>query len=324
MKFLIITPARPSAKSGNRTTAERWAKILRNLNHTVRVKNYYENDICDALIALHAWRSADAIRKFRVKYPQLPLIVALTGTDLYKYLFSHRKTTLRSIEYANHLVVLHELAGLELPKKFRSKVHVIYQSAKTLRHSSKPNKNTFYVGVIGHLRVEKDSLRAAYAARYLPKNSRVRIHHFGKAHDEQWKIRAHREMKRNARYHWHGEVPHSIVEKFYRDADLMVLSSRMEGGANVISEACCAGLPVIASNISGSIGLLGKNYPGYFKPGNTKSLVGLLRRAETDPTFLKNLTTLCERTARRFTVQRETDAWKKLIKKLWLPKSAAK
>jgi len=55
----------------------------------------------------------------------------------------------------------------------------------------------------------------------------------------------------------------------------------MEGGANVISEAVVAGVPILASNISGSVGLLGRDYPGYFSVGNTDQLRELLLRAES-------------------------------------------
>ena len=38
------------------------------------------------MIALHAWGSSDSIRNFRERYPDRPLIVALSGTDIYYYL----------------------------------------------------------------------------------------------------------------------------------------------------------------------------------------------------------------------------------------------
>src|SRR5262249_6268440 len=39
-------------------------------------------------------------------------------------------------------------------------------------------------------------------------------------------------------------------------------------------------VPVLASRISGSVGLLGAKYPGYFPVGDTRALAGLLRQAE--------------------------------------------
>ena len=58
----------------------------------------------------------------------------------------------------------------------------------------------------------------------------------------------------------------------------MVLSSLSEGGANVISEAVAAGVPVLASRIDGSVGLL-DDYPGYFPVRDTAALARLLERS---------------------------------------------
>jgi glycosyltransferase involved in cell wall biosynthesis len=63
----------------------------------------------------------------------------------------------------------------------------------------------------------------------------------------------------------------------------------MEGGAHVVSEAIAAGVPVIASDIAGNVGLLGEDYPGYFPVGNEQALAALLLRAETDSNFLRSL-----------------------------------
>jgi glycosyltransferase involved in cell wall biosynthesis len=93
----------------------------------------------------------------------------------------------------------------------------------------------------------------------------------------------------------------------------MVLSSRSEGGANVISEALAAGVPVLASRIDGSVGLLGRDYPGYFPVGDTAALARLLARIETDAKFLRRLQRAIKRRAYLFRPAREKAAWKKLI-----------
>ena len=134
MKIILITPALPSSRAGNRVTAARWQSILTELGYKVTVKTS-SDDITqiskkyDAMLALHAWRSATAINYFKQHFPQKPLIVALTGTDLYKFIKSHPKPTLRSIKQADALITLHDLAYLAIPKSAHKKVHVIYQSA---------------------------------------------------------------------------------------------------------------------------------------------------------------------------------------------------
>lgn len=321
MKILLITPALPSSRAGNRVTAARWKTALTDLGHKVAVKASSDDvgKACeqnDAMLALHAWRSAKTINSFKTQFPGKPLIVALTGTDLYKFIHSHPKPTLRSIKQADALIALHDLAGLAIPKMYRKKITVIYQSADSIIRKTIHNKRYFDVCVIGHLREEKDPLRTAYAVRKLPQHSRIRVRQYGKAHTPAWEERANKEMQNNSRYTWYGEVPHWKINQLYATADLMVLSSKMEGGANVISEACVAGLPVIASNIDGSIGLLGKSYPGYYPYGNTALLREALIQAETNSLYLEKLTKACSEKAPLFTYKKEKNALKKLFNSL--------
>ncbi|HKQ90806.1 MAG TPA: glycosyltransferase [Blastocatellia bacterium] len=92
-------------------------------------------------------------------------------------------------------------------------------------------------------------------------------------------------------------------------------SSRLEGGANVISEAIVAGTPVIASRIAGNIGLLGEDYAGYFSTGDNRGLARLMARVESDSEFLAELKSHCERLKSRFSPERELAALKRLIRK---------
>ena len=99
-------------------------------------------------------------------------------------------------------------------------------------------------------------------------------------------------------------------------APLMVLSSIMEGGANVVSEALVAGVPVLASKIDGSVGLLGRDYPGYFPVGDTASLSALLHRAEPDVAFLTELHRQCAARASLFEPAREQQSWHDALREL--------
>ena len=316
MKISLITPAYKQSRGGNRTTAVRWARILRDLGHRVDIALDYDDAPADAMVALHAWRSAPSIARFRDLHPDRPLIVALTGTDIYRFIDSHKSVTLGSIALADRLVALHDLAGEAIPAKYRAKLHIVYQSALPLPRGRAPVSRHFDVCVIGHLRDEKDSLRTAYAARLLPKESRIRVSHLGRAHDQSWAEKARAEMARNRRYRWRGEVPGWAVRRAFASTRLMVLSSKMEGGANVISEAVVAGVPVIASRIPGSVGLLGADYPGYYPVGDAIALARVLRRAEVDAGFLASLARACKARAPLFTPKREVAAWRKLLESL--------
>jgi putative glycosyltransferase (TIGR04348 family) len=315
MNITLVTPAGQLSRSGNRTTAERWAMILRELGHEVRLALAYEGESADMLIALHAWRSAASVTHFRERNPHKPLVVGLAGTDIYRFLASDPETVIRSLELADVLVGLHEQVGDALPDRFREKVTVIYQSALALCRLP-PARRSFDLLVIGNLREEKDPLRAADAARLLPASSRVRVVHLGRAHDPSWAERATAEMKGNPRYVWRGEVAFCQVRQTLARARAMVLSSIMEGGANVISEAVVAGVPVLASKIAGSVGLLGPDYPGYFLVSDTYALARLMLRVEQDSEFLKELRRCCDARAPLFHPARERAAWQELLARL--------
>lgn len=313
MKIRLITPAGRQSRAGNRATATRWAGFLRQLGHRVDVTVDYRGEPADLMLALHAWRSSDAVRQFHTLYPDRPLIVALTGTDIYKFQFSDPQPTLQSMALADRLIALHERAADDVPEIYRDKLRVVLQSATAPTRRLLPVRNHFDVCVVGHLREEKDSLRAAYAVRALPRASRLRVIQVGKAHSPDWAAAAHAEMASNPRYCWRGEVTPGRVRQLMARARLMVMSSVMEGGANVVSEACIAGLPVIASAIPGNIGLLGDDYPGYYPALDTAALRALLLQAEADPDWLERLRQHCLSRSSLFTPEAEKLALRAVV-----------
>jgi glycosyltransferase involved in cell wall biosynthesis len=90
----------------------------------------------------------------------------------------------------------------------------------------------------------------------------------------------------------------------------------MEGSCNSMCEALMLGTPVIASRISGLIGTLGEDYPGYFTVQDERQLAHQLRRAETDPAFYEELRARCRDAARLLTPEGELKAWDDLLAEL--------
>lgn len=315
MRIQIISPAPAGSRSGNRITAERWAGILRRLGHRVGITQSYDSERCDLLIALHARRSAGAVARFRARNPVKPIVVALTGTDIYRDLPRNREAR-RSLRLTDRLVVLQPLALGEIPRRWRGKGRVIFQSAAKTPKRGRPAKSTFDVAVIGHMRRVKDPLRAARAARLLPRSSRIRVLQAGTALEPGMAARARAEQRRNPRYRWLGELSPGAARRLLARSRLLVLSSLLEGGANVISEAVVDGVPVLASRIQGNVGLLGAGYGGYFRVRDARGLARLLGRAETDTRFYAQLRKQCARLAPRFRPAREQAAWKKLLGEL--------
>lgn len=312
MKIVLITPAPPLTKLGNRNTAQRWASLLRQQGHRVSIQQGWVRGNADIMLALHARRSHPAIRAFADRYPDRALIVALTGTDLYRDIrFDAEAQT--SLILATRLIVLQEMGLAELTPELQKKTHVVYQSAKPL--TRKPfKKNTYEICVIGHLREEKDPFRCALASAHLPDESKISVHHMGRSMSDPMTQEAYALMRKLPRYHWHGELSRGEVRKRLARSRLMVISSRMEGGANVVSEALAADVPVIASRISGNIGMLGEDYEGYYPLADEQSLATLLLRTENDAQFYERLKEQCAARKILITPERESAGLAQVIR----------
>ena len=336
MRIGIVTPAPPDSRSGNRITALRWAKILRGLGNRVSITEMYDGKSYDLLVALHARKSHSSIVKFRRKNPAAPIIVALTGTDVYRDI-QNSHAARESLDMTSRIVVLQPKAPEELRPSWRKKTHVIYQSVRNAqastgsRHrSAKPSGNdthakerltaNFDVSVIGHLRAVKDPFRTAMAARLLPDSSKVRVLQIGGAMTDGMANKARKEMSINRRYEWLGEQTRSRVRQILKKSSLCVLSSRIEGGANVLSEAIAASVPILASRIDGNVGILGADFPGYFGVGDTNQLARLMTRAESTPGYLAELRAWSKSLALLTDPAREQKAWSDLISQLSFPK----
>jgi len=315
LRILVVTPAPPGMATGNRVTATRWAGILRGLGHRVTLAADYDGQHADVLVALHARKSVRSIVRFRRDHPERPVVVALTGTDLYRDLrFS--AAARRSVDLSTRLVVLQPLALRALPAGARSKARVILQSASAPRSRPRARTGVFEACVLGHLRRVKDPFRAAAAARLVPSSSRLRVLHAGSALQRGMAQRARAEQRRSPRYRWLGPLSHAGARQLLARSRLLCLTSRLEGGANVVSEAAAAGVPVLASRIDGSVGLLGRRYPGFFRVGDTRALAALLHRAETDRRFYAGLKRGMRSLAARVRPECERAAWRSLLAEL--------
>lgn len=312
MNIHLVTPAPLRLNNGNKITALRWAAMLRQLGHRVRVTQSYDGERCDVLIALHARRSADSIRRFHELHPALPLVVVLTGTDLYRDI-RHDRQAKESLELASRLVVLQRMGLNELSKRLQAKTEVIYQSSEPLNRTRSAGGNLFRVCLIAHLREEKDPLRAPLAARGLPIDSRIQIIHVGLALDEKLAVKARSEALRNPRYRWLGQRSHRQTRKLLAESRLLCITSKMEGSSNVLSEALASDVPVLATRIPGLLGTLDEDFPGYFPVGDTEALRNLMIRAERDPVFYRKLKQHCRRAAKWVRPARELASWRRLL-----------
>ena len=312
MKIAITVPGSAVPRSGNVHTAARWAGFLRQLGHRVRIVKRWRSGHDDLLLALHARKSYDSILRFSEVKPSTPIVVALTGTDLYRDIRTSPEAR-QSLGLAARLVVLQEEGLRELSPFLRSKTHVVVQSSDVkLRHV--PDKSRFRVAVVGHLRSEKDPFRAVQALRRIERSAPVEVLQIGGALDREMRERARGWRKLERRYRWFGSLEHKAAMRLLASSHVLVVSSVMEGGANVICEAARIGVPVLASRVPGNVGMLGRDYPGYFPLFDDAGLARLIERCRTDASFYRKLRAAVARRRALFSPAAEKSALKRLLR----------
>lgn len=280
----IVTPALADANNGNWQTARRWARMLSGHYRVRLVKQWPDgasrDDGTDVLLALHARRSADSVAAWALAHPGQPLVLALTGTDLYRDIQSDASAQ-RSLALAQRLIVLQEQGPMALPEALRGKCRVVFQSSSRRQTLAKTTAHLRAL-VVGHLRDEKWPQTVFDAARLIGPDEGIFIDHIGNQLDPALGAAARATQRACAHYRWLGGLPHAATRARIQRAHVLVHPSRMEGGAHVIMEAALCGTPVLASHIDGNVGMLGAGYGGYFPPGDAAALAALLRDCRRD------------------------------------------
>jgi putative glycosyltransferase (TIGR04348 family) len=337
-RLVIVTPALRDANNGNWQTAQRWARLL-GRDYRVRLAARWQAGDEDLMIALHARRSAASVAAWRQQRGNAPLLLVLTGTDLYRDI-DHDAEAQRSLQLADRLVVLNELGLARLPPGLRDKARVCLQSCRARQPRPRPARRLRAL-MVGHLRDEKSPQTYFDAARLLAGRDDILLDHIGGALDPVLAAQARALMSKrpaarsmftplggtattpprgltptHPHYRWLGALPHTDTRARIAAAHVLVHPSRMEGGAHVVIEAITSGTPVLASRIDGNLGLLGTGYPGVFEPGDAAGLAALLQQARDDPAMLPRLRQAIAERAPLFAPARESQTLLALVAEL--------
>jgi putative glycosyltransferase (TIGR04348 family) len=320
--IVIVSPALVDANNGNWQTANRWRHMLATNFHCRIVKTWPDQfaNQDDVMIALHARRSAESIAAWHAAHGGSRLVLALTGTDLYRDIQTDTAAK-TSLAMASRLVVLQELAPLSLAEAHRAKAEVIFQSTASQPCVQKPAAHLRAV-MVGHLRAEKSPETLFAAARLLEVQDGIFIDHIGAGLDAVLAEEARVTTKACPHYRWLDALPHEATRRAIQRAHVLVHASKMEGGAHVLMEAVCSGTPVLASRIDGNVGMLGADYAGYFDWGDAAGLARLLRECRTSQSdangLLARLSRQCAVRAPLFAPARESQKLNALVDSLFL------
>ncbi len=310
---LIISPALAEDNNGNWQTAWRWSRLLRPA-FKVTIARQWQDEDADVMLALHARRSAASVLAWAQAKGSSQLAVVLTGTDLYRDIHTDPLAQ-RALELAGQLVLLQERASAALPQQYRHKARVIFQSAPRRATLVKTSRHVRAL-MVGHLRDEKDPLTYLRAAAQLASRPDIYLDHIGGILEPALGQAVQLAISRYPQYRWLGAMAHAPARRHIQRAHVLVHSSKMEGGAQVILEAVQSGTPVLASRIDGNVGMLGSDYAGYFALGDDAGLSGLLQRCRDDADFLPLLRQQCAARAALFEPQREQTLLRELVAEL--------
>ncbi|MEO6566835.1 MAG: selenoneine biosynthesis selenosugar synthase SenB [Casimicrobiaceae bacterium] len=321
--LLLVTPYLADANNGNWRTAARWARLLS--PHFEVIVQAASAPVGSgrgagavAMLALHARRSHAAIVGWRAAMPGRPHAVVLTGTDLYRDWPDGDPDTLDSIAHADQLIVLQDDARMQLPPAQRRRTQVVFQSARTLRSLPHKHQERLHCVLVAHLREEKDPATALAAWRMLPPDVPATLTVIGAALDPALGRAARDLAAADPRVQWLGPRLHPWTRQAIKRAHLLVVPSRMEGGANVVVEAVTAGTAVLGSRMSGNVGMLGTDYAGYFAVGDAAGLAALVMRCTTVRALLRRLERQCGARAPLFTPQAEAAALQESVNAMLL------
>jgi putative glycosyltransferase (TIGR04348 family) len=316
MNVLIVYPETKNTVTGNYCTARQYKDILNDLGHNVTLSEKFQEQRAELLIAINAQKKNRDIERFAEAYPDSKIIVILSGTDIYP---EPSERSIHSMHLAHSIIALQKKGVKQVPDKMKEKVHVIIQSVIKDGPSSKSNlsRKGFDVALVSNLRRIKDPFLAAEAARMMPQESELRIHHAGFVLEPDLGEFARKETISNERYQWLGGLSSFEVRELISSCDILTVTSKHEGAGRVIGEAIINNVPVISTRVDGVTGVLGDDYEGLFPAGDASALATLLARAETDEEFLLKLKKSCMSKAFNFDPDTEKDSWNKVLEDLF-------
>ena len=160
---------------------------------------------------------------YRLARPVGGLVLALTGTDVYRDIHED-EVAQQSLALADRLVVLQPGAMGELTVAQRAKCDVVFQSAPSLKPTARHTRH-FEVIQAGHLRHEKDPFTPITALRMLPSESLIRLTHIGTALDDHHADTMRIVTRDEPRLKWLGGLSRSQTRQRIKRAHMNALEN---------------------------------------------------------------------------------------------------
>ena len=317
LEIAMVLPEDAPVGSGNRVSAGRWSAMLRAGGHRVRELEapgqHADYAGLDLWIGLHAERSSSSLDLALTRAPGLRAITVLTGTDLNRE-GGPSESTQDQLDRSNRLVILNKSARRLVPEPLQDRVRYLPQVPTGIDPIPVRQAPTATLAMLGHLRPVKDPEVVLRALENLPRGLGLRVLHAGKplcAELEQACLNASRNP--SLPYQYLGPVDRTAALGILAESQGLLLPSRSEGGASVLSEALLTGRAVISSDAPGITSFLPDDYSGTFAIGDDRQLGERLERFATDAEWRHQLTELCASAGEQLRGFDEARGWLELV-----------
>jgi len=206
-----------------------YLKNIRILKKFVRTNKY---DIIHSHYALSGWVAVLAI-------PQIPIIVSFMGSDVYGSYNKNGKLKWFSIFYMIAALIL-QLFAKKIIVKSRNIANYVYLKSKMTILPNGVNISNF----------DNETGLSEYSSDKDIK----KILFMGNPNDNRKNIKLINDAlliinKSNYKIVTPYPIEYSEVEQYYRNADVLVLTSYNEGSPNVIKEAMTCNCPIVSTNV---------------------------------------------------------------------------
>tara|TARA_B100000029_G_scaffold492098_1_gene552994 strand:+ start:37 stop:1170 length:1134 start_codon:yes stop_codon:yes gene_type:complete len=249
--------------------------------------------------------------------------------NIYDYFKKFIMLTLIKINYkkSNAVVGISKKLSKDLSKFINKKVITIYNPALDRQIFKKANniinidkyykKNKNIILNVGFFEKQKDQitiLKAFNIVKKKFKNIHLILIGRGSKYDELKQYVKNNNLEKNVDFLTNVNDP----IKFYKLADLFVLSSIYEGFGNVLVEALHNKCPVITSNCnSGPMEIIKRGkYGDFFNVGDYMALSNKIIKFLENPKKLKRKALKLKKNFKEFTLKKNSENFQKLFKKI--------
>lgn len=187
----------------------------------------------------------------------------------------------------------------------RDKIVVIPNGVDLKKFSSYEEKKKLegepailYLGRLSTIKGVDVLIRAV--AKLKSKLPNIKLHLVGTGHTSAFQLMV-KEKKIERLVVFHGRVPHSMIQRYYKSSDICVCPSLHEGFGLVTIEAMASGIPLIASSIRSFQEIVSNGKNGLlFEPGNVDALSEAILALYQDSDLSKKISEAALKTAARY------------------------